>query len=67
MGLKMPLPQDRFSTAPPGAIQFGEKCSPRTIATLNRFGGVLMDPMFTAKDCADAVAAVRKVYASVAG
>ena len=49
------------------AIQYGEKCCPRTIATLNRFGGVLMDPMFTAKDCADAVGAVRKVYASVAG
>ncbi len=44
------------------AIQYGAQCCPRTIATLNRFGGVLMDPMFTAKDCADAVAAVRKVY-----
>ena len=49
------------------AIQYGEKCCPKTIATLSRFGGVLMDPMYTAKDCADVVAAIRKVYPAIVG
>lgn len=54
-----------FTSARGRAIQYGAQCCPRTIATLNRFAGVLMDPMFTAKDCADVVAAVRKVYPAV--
>jgi hypothetical protein len=38
---------------------------PRTIAILNRFGGVLMDPKFSQQDTDDIVSAFRKVYPKV--
>jgi 8-amino-3,8-dideoxy-alpha-D-manno-octulosonate transaminase len=44
------------------SIQYGVGCCPRTIAILNRFGGVLIDPKFTERDTDDIVSAIRKVY-----
>jgi 8-amino-3,8-dideoxy-alpha-D-manno-octulosonate transaminase len=49
------------------AIQYGPSSCPRTVAILNRFGGVLMDPKFTSRDTDDIVAAIRKVYPEIAG
>ncbi len=49
------------------AIQYGPSSCPRTVAILDRFGGVLMDPKFTAADTGDIVAAIRKVYPQVTG
>lgn len=47
------------------AIQYGAACCPKTIRILDRFGGVLIDPKYTAQDCADIAAAIRKVYPAV--
>jgi 8-amino-3,8-dideoxy-alpha-D-manno-octulosonate transaminase len=44
------------------AIQYGAASCPRTIAILNRFGGVLMDPKFSKRDTDDIVSAIQKVY-----
>ncbi|MGE5567980.1 MAG: DegT/DnrJ/EryC1/StrS family aminotransferase [Rhodospirillales bacterium] len=44
------------------AIRYGPECCPRTLDILGRFAGVAMDPMFTARDIADVVTAIRKVY-----
>ena len=33
---------------------------------LGRFGGVVMDPKYSKRDCEDVIAAIRKVYPSVA-
>ncbi len=49
------------------AIKYGASSCPRTIDVLNRFAGPTLDPKFTARDCADIVAAIRKVYPRVAG
>jgi hypothetical protein len=53
---------ERGKTIPYGAVS-----CPRTIEILNRFGGVLMDPKFSRSDTDDIVAAIRKVYRTVAG
>jgi 8-amino-3,8-dideoxy-alpha-D-manno-octulosonate transaminase len=55
-----------FNTERGRSIQYGARSCPRTIDILNRFGGVLMDPKFTRRDTDDVVAAIRKVYKSVA-
>jgi 8-amino-3,8-dideoxy-alpha-D-manno-octulosonate transaminase len=47
------------------AIRYGAASCPRTIAILNRFGGVLMDPKFSKQDTDDIVSAFRKVYPKV--
>jgi 8-amino-3,8-dideoxy-alpha-D-manno-octulosonate transaminase len=47
-------------------IQYGAACCPRTIDILNRFAGVSLDPKFTRQDTGDIVAAIRKVYPSLA-
>jgi 8-amino-3,8-dideoxy-alpha-D-manno-octulosonate transaminase len=49
-----------FNTPRGRAIQYGKASCPRTIDILSRFAGVLMDPKFTARDCADIIAAIRK-------
>jgi len=55
-------------TSPRGkAIQYGASCCPRTIDILSRFAGPSLDPKFSKKDTDDIVAAIRKVYPSVAG
>lgn len=56
-----------FSSERGRAIQYGAASCPRTIDILNRFAGPILDPKFTARDCADIVAAIRKVYPRVAG
>ena len=43
------------------SIRYGKECCPRTIDILNTFAGVMMSPKYTEQDCADAVAAIRKV------
>jgi 8-amino-3,8-dideoxy-alpha-D-manno-octulosonate transaminase len=48
------------------AIQYGAGCCPRTIDILDRYAGVLMDPKFSVRDTEDIVAAIRKVYPTVA-
>ena len=47
------------------AIQYGRECCPRTIDILSRFSGVMMNPKYTGRDTADAVAAIRKVYPAI--
>lgn len=51
-----------FNTERGRAIQYGPASCPRTIAVLDRFGGVLMDPKFSARDTEEIVAAIRKIY-----
>jgi 8-amino-3,8-dideoxy-alpha-D-manno-octulosonate transaminase len=51
-----------FTTARGRAIRYGAESCPRTIDILGRFGGVLMDPTFTPRDCTDIVTAIRKCY-----
>jgi hypothetical protein len=48
------------------AIQYGAGCCPRTIDILDRYAGVLMDPKFSVRDTEDIVAAIRKLYPTVA-
>ena len=48
------------------AIRYGRECCPRTIDILSRFAGVMMNPKYTERDTADAVAAIRKVHPAVA-
>jgi 8-amino-3,8-dideoxy-alpha-D-manno-octulosonate transaminase len=47
------------------AVRYGPEASPKTIAILERFGGVPLDPKYTEKDTRDIVAAIRKVYPKV--
>lgn len=47
------------------AIRYGSSCCPRTIDILSRAAGVSLDPMFTAQDIDDVIAAIRKVYPKV--
>lgn len=47
------------------SIQYGPQTCPRTIDILSRYAGPSLDPKFTAQDCADIVAAIRKVYPRV--
>ncbi len=54
-----------FQTERGKAIRYGRECCPRTIDILSRFAGVMMDPKFTERDTADAVAAIRKVYPAI--
>lgn len=48
-------------------IQYGAESCPRTLDIHNRFAGVSIHPGFTEKDCDDVIAAIRKVYPTVAG
>jgi 8-amino-3,8-dideoxy-alpha-D-manno-octulosonate transaminase len=48
------------------AIQYGAACCPRTLDILSRFAGVSLDPKYTERECADIVAAIRKVYPVIA-
>lgn len=43
-------------------IRYGAECCPQTIDVINRFGGVIMDPNFSADELNDIVRAIRKVY-----
>jgi dTDP-4-amino-4,6-dideoxygalactose transaminase len=55
-----------FTSARGRSIQYGATCCPRTIAILNRFAGVSIDPKFTSRDTDDIVAAIQKVYPAIA-
>lgn len=55
-----------FTSARGKAIQYGAACCPRTIDILSRFAGPSLDPKYTKKDTDDIVAAIRKVYPSIA-
>ena len=52
-----------FASARGQSIRYGKECCPRTIEILSTFAGVMMSPKYTEQDCADAVAAIRKVLA----
>ena len=54
-----------FSSARGRSIRYGKECCPRTIEILGRYAGVMMGPKYTEADTADAIKAVRKVYAAV--
>ena len=56
-----------FTTERGRSIRYGASCCPRTIAVHQRFAGITLDPKFSRRDVADVVAAVRKVYPTVAG
>jgi hypothetical protein len=56
-----------FNTERGKSIRYGEGCCPRTLDILSRFAGVSLDPKFTRRETADIVAAIRKVYPSIAG
>lgn len=47
------------------SIRYGPETCPRTVDILNRFGGVMIDPKYTASDIADIVSAIRKVYPEI--
>ncbi|NLH74024.1 MAG: hypothetical protein GX456_13290 [Verrucomicrobia bacterium] len=44
------------------AIQYGSACCPRTIRTLSRAAGVIMDSVFSEDEIRDIAKAIRKVY-----
>lgn len=44
------------------AVQYGAASCPKTLAILDRFAGVSLDPKFTESDTSDIVAAIRKAY-----
>ena len=46
-------------------IRYGKACCPRTIDILGRYGGVGLDPCFSASDLSDIVKAIRKVYSAL--
>lgn len=48
------------------SIQYGAASCPRTLDILDRFAGPAIDPKFTRRDIDDIVAAIRKVYPTVA-
>jgi dTDP-4-amino-4,6-dideoxygalactose transaminase len=56
-----------FNTPRGKAMQYGPETCPRTIAILNRFAGVPIDPKWTKADNDRVVAAMRKVYGAVHG
>lgn len=45
------------------AVKYGPEACPKTIAILDRFGGVQLDPKYSESDTRDIVAAIRKVHA----
>ena len=47
-------------------VEYGAQTCPRTLDIHDRFGGVSIDPGFTARDCDDVIAAIRKVFPAVA-
>jgi 8-amino-3,8-dideoxy-alpha-D-manno-octulosonate transaminase len=55
-------------TSPRGAsIAYGAGACPRTINILERAAGIALDPTFTRSDTDDIVAAIQKVFPSIAG
>jgi dTDP-4-amino-4,6-dideoxygalactose transaminase len=55
-----------FTTPRGKAMRYGPETCPRTIAILDRFAGVPLHPKYTRREVDDIVAAIRKVYPSVA-
>jgi 8-amino-3,8-dideoxy-alpha-D-manno-octulosonate transaminase len=55
-----------FNTERGKSIRYGKECCPRTLDILGRFAGVSLDPKFTIRETGDIVAAIRKVYPSIA-
>jgi 8-amino-3,8-dideoxy-alpha-D-manno-octulosonate transaminase len=51
-----------FRTGRGKTIEYGPASCPRTIDILARFAGPSLDPKYTKQDCADIVAAIRKVW-----
>ena len=51
-----------FTSARGRSIRYGAGCCPRSMAIIERFAGVALDPKFTRGDTDDIIAAIRKVY-----
>lgn len=63
---RAPHPKWPTWNSPEGqAMKYGPESCPKTLAVLDRFGGVLLDPKYTEADTADIVTAIRKVYQAV--
>lgn len=61
---RAPHPKWPTWTSPEGqAVKYGPEASPKTIAVLERFGGVMLDPKYSESDTRDIAAAIRKVHA----
>lgn len=61
---RAPHPKWPTWNSPEGrAVTYGPNAAPRTIAILERFGGVMLDPKYTEADTRDIVTAIRKVHA----
>jgi 8-amino-3,8-dideoxy-alpha-D-manno-octulosonate transaminase len=56
-----------FNTPRGKAMQYSAETCPKTIAVLNRFAGISIDPKWTKSDNDRVVAAMRKVYGAVRG
>jgi 8-amino-3,8-dideoxy-alpha-D-manno-octulosonate transaminase len=56
-----------FSSPRGHSIRYGRECCPATIDILGRFAGVMMGPKYSEADTSDAIAAIRKVYPTIAG
>ena len=54
-----------FTSARGHAIEYGARSCPGTIAIIDRFAGVLIDPKFSKSDTADIAAAIRKSYLAI--
>lgn len=54
-----------FNTARGKSMQYGPETCPKTIAILNRFGGIPIDPKWTTNETHRIVAAMQKVYRAV--
>lgn len=61
---RAPHPKWPTWNSPEGqAVKYGPEACPKTIAVLDRFGGVMLDPKYSESDARDIVAAIRKVHA----
>ena len=60
---RAPHPKWPTWNSPEGqAVRYGPEACPKTIAVLDRFGGVPLDPKYSESDTRDIVAAIRKVH-----
>lgn len=63
---RAPHPKWPTWNSPEGkAVRYGAELFPKTVAVLERFGGVPLDPKYSESDTRDIVAAIRKVYPRV--
>jgi 8-amino-3,8-dideoxy-alpha-D-manno-octulosonate transaminase len=54
-----------FNTPRGKAIRYDAECCKRTVAVLERFAGVMMDPKLTERETSQMIAAIRKVHPTI--